>query len=166
VKADGPRPVTLDVNILVAAVVGGPGVYSSWPSPPPLRGNLAANCLGIVNDAQEFRLVLSDHVLRHTGRVLRRIGWEARPIADYLAVLQAIVRHGGGTVIQPQVIVTDCEDNEDNRVLELAAASRSVLIVSEDQHLLALSPWRGVPVLRAAEFASRVDVRRRARRPG
>jgi hypothetical protein len=46
---------------------------------------------------------------------------------------------------------------EDNRILELALASGSVLIVAADVHLLDMSPSRGVPNVGPAAFAARLD---------
>ncbi|MGE5827177.1 MAG: hypothetical protein ACM30G_02290 [Micromonosporaceae bacterium] len=40
----------------------------------------------------------------------------------------------------------------------------ALLVVSGDVDLTGRSPWRGVPILRAAEFAGRVDAMRRQRR--
>ena len=71
----------------------------------------------------------------------------------------------GGGVLSPPRTVHDCGDHEDNLVLDLAAEVGALLIVSEDIDLTAMSPWRGVPVLRAREFTTRVDgMRRHSRR--
>ena len=160
------QPVTFDVTVLVSAVGGGngPRTFSAWPSPPPLTGNVSANCLGIVNDGREFSLWLSEHIALNLLKVLADLGWDPEPASEYLRILETIARHSGGGVMEPNVRVSDCLDYEDNRILELALASSSVLIVSSDAHLLDMSPWRGIPVLRPAEFASRVDAMRRAAR--
>ena len=163
-RAPPAQPVTFDVNVLVAAVSGGPHAFWAWPSPPPLGGNLAANCLGIVNDAQEFSLWLSPHIMTNVLRVLATLDWARDPAFEYLQVLKEIAETSGGGVIEPEVQVTDCPDYEDNRILELALASGAILIVSDDGDLLTMSPWRGIPIVRPAEFASRVDAMRRARR--
>jgi predicted nucleic acid-binding protein len=158
------RPVTFDVNVLVTAVAGGPHAFWAWPTPPPLLGNLAANCLGIVNDAREFSLWLSPHVVANVLRVLAALDWEEGQAIAYVRVLDEIVQRSGGQIIEPQVRVSDCNDYEDNRILELALASGAVLVVSDDADLLEMSPWRGIPVIRPAEFAGRVDAMRRAAR--
>ena len=159
-----PQPVTFDVNVLVEAVAGGPRAFWAWPSPPPLEGNLAANCVGIVNDAQEFALFPSPHIIANLLRVLAELDWSEERATQFIEVLLEIAQPSGGGVLEPSVSVNDCADYEDNRILELALASSSVLIVSEDEDLLHRSPWRGVPIVRPAQFASRVDAMRRARR--
>jgi predicted nucleic acid-binding protein len=162
-------PVTVDVNVFVAAVAGGHDAFRSWPSPPPVRGNLAANVIGIFNDAREFGLFVSEHILVNTVRVLCAAppdgyGWAAPRAEEYVQVITEIADASGGAVIEPGTTITDCPDYEDNRILECAAASGSVLIVSDDTDLLPMSPWRGTPVLTSAAFVNRTDTMRRSRR--
>lgn len=163
-RAAPAQPVTFDVNVFVAAVAGGPHAFWAWPSPPPLVGNQAANCLGIVNDGQEFSLWLSPHVMANVLRVLAALDWSRDRALEYLRVLSEIAASSGGGIIDPDVQVDDCPDYEDNRILELALASGSILIVSDDGGLLTMSPWRGIPIIPPSEFAGRVDAMRRARR--
>jgi putative PIN family toxin of toxin-antitoxin system len=158
------QPVTFDVNVLVTAVAGGQRAFWAWPSPPPLAGNVSANCVGIINDAHEFSLWLSPHIVANVAKVLAVLHWSRDQVLDYLSVLREIADRSGGGVIEPNIHVDDCSDHEDNRILELALASGSILIVSDDGDLLTMSPWRGIPVIRPSEFASRVDAMRRARR--
>jgi len=164
------QPVVFDVNVFIDAVVTGQDSFESWPSPPPTSGHYAADCAGIANDAIEFSLLLSPHVLTNIERVLAApeadggFGWDARPIEEYLIVLVEIAEASGGGVLEPDEAVTDCHDYEDNRILELALAGQAVLIVSNDSDLLHMTPWRGIPVLSPRDFAARVDAARRAKR--
>lgn len=159
-------PVTVDINVLVTAVTGGNDAFHSWPSPPPVRGNLAANVVGILNDAREFSLWLSEHVLVNVVRVLTAqppdgYGWHSDPAAEYVALLVEIAEASGGGVCEPVQPVFDCPDHEDNRILECALSSGSVLIVSDDSDLLVMSPWRGTPVVSSKDFVTRTDTARR-----
>jgi len=161
--------VTVDVNVFVAAVVGGNDAFRSWPSPPPVRGNLAANVVGILNDAREFNLYVSEHILANTLRVLTApapdgFGWALDQASAYVELIVEIAEASGGAVVEPAVTVLDCPDHEDNRILECVAASGSMLVVSDDTDLLSMSPWRGTPVITSAEFVKRTDAARRARR--
>jgi uncharacterized protein len=54
--------------------------------------------------------------------------------------------------IEPTEEVRDCRDSKDNRYLELALAAGAAMIVSGDEDLLVLNPWRGIRVLRPSEF--------------
>lgn len=163
----GPQPtaVVFDVNVLVLAVAVGESPYRSWPSPPPTSGNSSADCLGVVNDAAEFGLWLSPHILDNTGRVLAEV-LKTPPgdVAGYLHVLGGIADASGGGMLDPPQTVGDCPDWEDNRILDLAAAVGALIVVSADVDLTSMSPWRGRPIIGPAQFASLVDASRRARR--
>jgi predicted nucleic acid-binding protein len=162
-----PISVTFDVNVLVAAVVVGHDDFQSWPSPPPVRGNLAANAVGIMNDAREFALWVSPHILSNTLRVLTdpdAFNWDADEAKDYAEIIVEIADASGGGVVDPSPSITDCPDFEDNRILECAAASDSLLIVTNDVDLTSMSPWRGTPILHVRDFVGRADASRRGRR--
>ena len=57
-----------------------------------------------------------------------------------------------GAFFTPTERVADCRDAKDDKYLELALAARAAVIVSGDADLLVLHPWRGVRVLRPAEY--------------
>jgi predicted nucleic acid-binding protein len=160
--------VVLDVNVLIDAVVHGNSPFTVWPNIPPVSDNPAADCLGVVNDAREFTLWLSEHILENTVRVLcdaeDSFGWEPAEAEEYVEVLVEIAQASGGDVATPSQALNDCSDYEDNRVLELALEVDAALIVSSDHHLLEMSPWRGRPILSPREFAGRVDAVRRTQR--
>ena len=125
--------------------------------------------VGILNDGQEFSFFLSEHILANTVRVLvgqppGGYGWEVSQAEVYVALLVDIAEASGGGMVEPVVTVTDCEDFEDNRILECALACGALLIVTDDDDLLRLSPWRGTPIVTATEFVGRTDAMRRARR--
>jgi putative PIN family toxin of toxin-antitoxin system len=123
--------------------------------------------VGIVNDAREFALWLSEHVLLNVARVLTHpdaYGWELEQAQEYVALLVEIAEASGGATVEPAARVNDCTDYEDNRILELALAANADLIVSDDDHLTSMSPWRGIAIIRPREFSSRVDAARRAAR--
>jgi putative PIN family toxin of toxin-antitoxin system len=50
--------------------------------------------------------------------------------------------------------VEDCRDPDDNKFLELAVAVDAKAIITGDEDLLALDPWRGIRILRPAAFES------------
>jgi uncharacterized protein len=47
-------------------------------------------------------------------------------------------------MFEPLDQVTDCRDAKDNKYLELALAAGASIIVSSDDDLLVLDPWRGI----------------------
>lgn len=52
----------------------------------------------------------------------------------------------------PSDRVTDCRDAKDNKYLELALAAGADAIISGDADSLVLHPWRGVRILRPADY--------------
>jgi predicted nucleic acid-binding protein len=48
----------------------------------------------------------------------------------------------------------DCRDPKDNKYLELAAAGRAEIIISGDDDLLVLHPWRGVAIIGPTQFVA------------
>jgi len=157
-------PVVYDVNVLVQAALGPRSQFTAWPVLPPTTDNPPADCLGVVNDCREFGLWLSPHILDNTSRVLRRAGFSTSAVSQYLEVLGEIAVASDGGVVEPDRTVHDCPDHEDNLILDLAADVGALIIVSDDTDLTSMSPWRATPILRPAEFATRVDAMRRARR--
>jgi predicted nucleic acid-binding protein len=148
-------------------VVTGSGdtTFESWPSPPPVSTNPAADAVGVVNDAREFSLCLSGHIVAGAAHVLAEAyHWQDSRIGSYLEQLIKIATKSGGQILDPPLSVADSRDWEDNRILELAEAAGAFLIVSDDRDLAGMSPWRGIPVIGARAFASRVDAMRRAAR--
>jgi putative PIN family toxin of toxin-antitoxin system len=55
-------------------------------------------------------------------------------------------------VFEPLDQVTDCRDPKDNKYLELALAAGASVIVSSDDDLLVLDPWRGIRILRPVDY--------------
>jgi predicted nucleic acid-binding protein len=154
----------VDLNVLVDAVVAEPDP-GRWESPPPVRGEAPAMTLAIVNEGLEFELWLSRHLIEGTSRVLRSaFGLRADEADAYIEFLNGITSRAGG-LAEPKGRVADCDDWEDNRVLELAEAVGAFIIVSSDEDLRGMSPWRGIPIQSPEAFVSRVDaMRRRAHR--
>jgi predicted nucleic acid-binding protein len=155
----------VDINVLVDAVVAEPDP-ARWESPPPVRGEASAMTLAILNEGLEFELWLSKHLIEGTARVLRHaFSFTSAEAAAYSAFLGGVTSRAGG-IVEPKVRATECEDWEDNRVLELAETVGAFLIVSSDDHLLSMSPWRGIPIQSPEAFVSRVDAMRRHSRKG
>ena len=74
----------------------------------------------------------------------------AIPLARRDRVLE-ILRHAA-VWFEPTVRVGDCRDLKDNKYLELALAVGAETIVSSDDDLLVLDPWRGVRIMRPADY--------------
>ena len=167
-----PRRVVCDVNVLVSAVGrrGATPPLGDWPRVPPRTGNPWLDTVGILNSGRDFALVTSPHILWNVADVLiNHYGWAVGMTKSYVALLLEMISQTQGIYLDPTSQVADCAaDDEDNRILELALDADADLVVTEDSHLLELSPWRGVPIMTAKDFAARADIaiRARARREG
>jgi len=64
-----------------------------------------------------------------------------------------VVENSDGLQVDPP-----CRDPNDNKFLALALAAEAVAIVSSDEDLLVLHPWRGISILRPSEFLAAVSV--------
>jgi hypothetical protein len=75
---------------------------------------------------------------------------QAIPLARRQRLLEFLRR--AAVWFEPAVRVTDCRDPKDDKYLELALAAGAETIVSGDDDLLVLHPWRGVRILRPADY--------------
>jgi len=62
---------------------------------------------------------------------------------------------GALNMVRTQERITDCEDEEDNKILEAAVAADADYIITSDRHLLDMNKFRGVKIVRPIEFWSR-----------
>ncbi len=54
--------------------------------------------------------------------------------------------------IEPSIKIATCRDPKDDKFLELACSAKASCIITSDQDLLILNPFRGIPIITAAEF--------------
>lgn len=59
--------------------------------------------------------------------------------------------------VESSELTPSCRDPRDNKFLALAQVARAGVIVSSDDDLLALHPWRGIPIVTPAEFLVRLE---------
>jgi len=127
--------VVFDASTVVGAALKADGV--------PRHGLLAAR--------ERHLIALSVPVMDEIAGVLRR--------PKFARVISEDVREGilgllaaAAVWADPDETVTDCRDSKDNIYLELALAVGAEIIVSSDEDLLVLDPWRGVRILRPRDF--------------
>ncbi len=77
---------------------------------------------------------------------------------DIHTVVSLILLRGVAvTIIEP---IRACRDPKDDKFLEVAVAGEADVIVSGDEDLLVLNPFRGIPILPPAEFLKMLETRR------
>lgn len=64
-------------------------------------------------------------------------------------------------LVEPKEHITDCRDAKDNQFLELALAAHADILVSSDEDLLVLHPWRGITIIKPADFIAQYAHERR-----
>lgn len=117
-----------------------------FPRPPDSTAGQAfrkarqlGEILSSVPTAEELNEVLSrDKFDRYVSR------------ADRERFLAAFIRVA--IVIEVSETITACRDRKDDKFLELAVSGDAACIVTGDDDLLELNPFRGIPILSAEQF--------------
>lgn len=129
--------VVMDTNVFVS------GVFFSGPPYQILQAWQAG----------EFELVVSQEILdeyRRVGDILS----EEHPQIDLNPLLTFVI--ASAKVYQPVALSEPvCEDPDDDKFFACALASGSKVIVSGDKHLLKVSGYAGIEVLKPREFTDR-----------
>jgi putative PIN family toxin of toxin-antitoxin system len=97
-----------------------------------------------------FQLVISQEILqeyREVGEALakRFSGVDLSPILELLIVKAELTE-------SPSLLEAVCDDPEDDKFLACALAGNSKLIISGDKHLLKISGYRGIKVIKPRKF--------------
>ena len=125
----------LDTNVLVSALLT-PGSKSRMAVDRAHREGAILLSLGTLTELFE---VLSRKQFR--GYI------DEEDMRRFLAVLTREAQW-----IDVDVQITACRDPKDDKYLELALAAGAEIIVSSDDDLLVLHPWRSVRILRPANY--------------
>jgi len=123
--------VLLDTNVLVAALVA--------------RGV----CTDLVGHCVRQHLVVSSQPLLDEFRdvLTRKLRQRAVDVRAALRLFEETF-----TLVIPVVIEPICRDRDDDVVLATALAGKCVAVVTGDQDLLVLDPFRGIRVLAPTAF--------------
>ena len=129
--------VVMDTNVFVS------GVFFSGPPYQILEAWQSG----------EFELVVSEAILDEYRRVGNILGKE-RPNIDLSPILNFVVEHA--KVYKPVKLKEPvCEDPDDDKFFACALASGSKVIISGDKHLLKVTGYEGIEVLKPREFVDR-----------
>jgi putative PIN family toxin of toxin-antitoxin system len=94
---------------------------------------------------------LSAAVEAEVAEVLNRPKFARAIRAERRGYILDLLR-GAALWFEPVITVRECRDRKDNKYLELALAADADIIVSSDDDLLVLHPWRGVRILRPTDY--------------
>ena len=136
--------IVLDTNVIISPLLS--------PSGPPAE---------IINlwEADTFEIVTSPALLAELQRVLEypHITKYFEDPQNWAAFLKRF--RGVATVVEPDLEpdVID-EDPTDNRFLECAGAAGASYIISGDNHLLAIEEYKGIVILKPAQFLTLMEL--------
>src|SRR5689334_8955717 len=112
----------------------------------------------VFDRSEDYQLVVSPPVLREALEVLRRpeltrrfsrlSGRDPATVLDILAAAR---------VVQAPSIPSTARDAKDDKFLATAKAGAADCLVSEDQDLLVLGEYEGIPIVTAATFLEMLD---------
>ena len=97
------------------------------------------------------KLLVSTATVDELNQVLRRKGFDKYVTEDErIEFITALVREA--ILIDIATTITECHDPKDNKFLELAISGDANCIVSGDDDLRVLNPFRGIPILTPRQF--------------
>jgi hypothetical protein len=110
---------------------------------------------------EQGRVLISAATVNELNEVLRRQRFDKYVReAQRLEFLAALIREA--ELVDVTEVVTECRDPKDNKFLELAVSGKATYIISGDKDLLALHPFRGIPVIAPQVFLLQVGPERTA----
>ena len=128
--------VTLDSNVCLAGFV-----FSGKPK----------RVLEMAIDG-EIEVAVSDPIIQEVRRhLLGKFGWSEPRATEAIESITEFAKH----VTPTEAIDTVPTDPDDNRVLECAVGAGSQTIVTGDDDLLRLVAFRGIEIVRVADFLAR-----------
>lgn len=135
--------VVLDLKAVMDTNVFISGVFFSGPPYQILNARQSG----------EFELVISKEILNEYRRVGEILA-EVHPGIDLSPILTFVIEHA--KVYKPAKLKERvCEDPDDDKFIACALASDSSIIISGDKHLLNVSGYQGVEILKPREFINR-----------
>jgi putative PIN family toxin of toxin-antitoxin system len=127
--------LVFDTNIIISALL----FEGSKPS--------KAFNFGIVQEV----ILFSSSTLTELEEVLWRSKFDQYiSHEDRKQLLSSFILHA--TPVEPDETITECRDSKDNKFLELGVCGRADFIISGDEDLLILNPFRNIQILTPSRF--------------
>jgi len=97
---------------------------------------------------RRFELYTTVAILTETANKLReKFNQSEEDIREALKLVSRAAK-----VLKTSIKLNVLEDDPDNRILECALEAQANLVVTGDRHLLKLRSFRGIPIIRLADF--------------
>ena len=126
--------IVLDTNVFVS------GIFFSGPPSRILEAWRDDN----------VQLAISPDIFHEYQRIGSELSKQF-PIVDLNSILGLVIIHAV-MFPSPKLPEPVCEDPDDDKFIACAIASKSNVIVSGDKHLLKVSGFRGINILKPREF--------------
>jgi putative PIN family toxin of toxin-antitoxin system len=95
---------------------------------------------------EQGKILISVATVTELNEVLRRSRFDKYvQEAQRLEFLAVLIREA--ELVDVTEVVTECRDPKDNKFLELAVSGKATCIISGDEDLLVLHPFRGIPLI-------------------
>ena len=99
---------------------------------------------------EKIQLAVSPEILEEYRRVGKILAGE-HPAIDLDPMLEYVIQNAG-LYSAPPLLERVCDDPDEDKFLACALASGSALVVSGDRHLLKVSGYQNIEVLRPRDF--------------
>ncbi len=130
--------VVFDTNVVVSAIL--------------LPRSVPRQAFDQVQD--QGKVLISVATVTELNEVLRRSRFDKYVREDQrLEFLAVLIREA--ELVDVTEVVTECRDPKDNKFLELAVSGKATCIISGDEDLLVLHPFRGIPLITPQAFLPR-----------
>lgn len=128
------KRIVVDTNVLISAVFfkGKPEIIlEAWR-------------------AGTLEIILSEEILHEYSEVLKRLSAKY-PSIETSGILSVFA--SGCRIVEPKVFGKQiCDDPDDDKFLAAAIGGEAEIVISGDKHLLDISGYSGIEILRPAEF--------------
>lgn len=129
--------IVLDTNVFIS------GIFFSGPPAQILKAWKNSS----------LKILISQEILEEYQRVSISLA-KNFPTIDILPIIELMIIHGI-FVDTKGFKASICDDPDDDKFIECAIAGNSKIIVSGDKHLLKVSGFKGITVLKPMEFVDR-----------
>ena len=129
--------IILDTNVFIS------GIFFTGPPSQILKAW----------ENRRIQIVISRHILAEYQRVAVSLS-STFPLIDINPVIELFTVHFE-FIDTHSIDISVCEDPDDDKFIECAVASRCKIIISGDKHLLKLTGYDGIAVLRPRHFVDK-----------
>jgi putative PIN family toxin of toxin-antitoxin system len=133
-----PQQIVLDNNLVISRILSTRGVAAT------VFDLLYDSCILLTSEpvlAELRNVIAREKFDRYVAAAARRefVEWYAA------AAKLVCISH----------VVSECRDAKDNKLLELVLSGHADVLVTGDDDLLCLHPWRGVAIVSPADYLAR-----------